>query len=465
MIALGCNQTVLTFTPPAGQTPACGLAAQWRERQAPTFFGAHRVQSKFASHVPSPPPFALADAILNECLDRSTWDAGALRRLVEAAGQPDSAVEATRALFQVVVEGLAARFEPRLSEVYARLFSQVIAQVDPAFDASAGAARYLRLRGTRRFRLGSGPVRRVYVLSRVTLGADIAVTSVLLDAAKRRFPQATVLLVGPEKNHALFAADPRIEWLPAPYGRTGTLSERLAVAEGLRRELSAEDGIVIDPDSRLTQLGLIPVCPDESYYFFDSRSYGGLGREPLTVLAQRWAGEVFDIRGAAPYVAPATAGGMDQPAIVVNLGVGENPAKRVTEPFEAGLLGTLANSGLPVVVDLGAGGEEERRVRRAVATSGAPADRIRLWRGPFAELAGMISRARLYVGYDSAGQHAAAVCGTPLVTVFAGFPCERMLERWTPSGPGPKEVVRVDDDGPLEVLRRTRDAIDRLVMR
>ena len=31
---------------------------------------------------------------------------------------------------------------------------------------------------------------RVYVLSRITLGADVAVTSVLLDAAKRRYPEA-----------------------------------------------------------------------------------------------------------------------------------------------------------------------------------------------------------------------------------------------------------------------------------
>ena len=34
----------------------------------------------------------------------------------------------------------------------------------------------------------------VFVLSRVTLGADVAVTSVLLAAAKRRFPQARIVL-------------------------------------------------------------------------------------------------------------------------------------------------------------------------------------------------------------------------------------------------------------------------------
>ena len=34
------------------------------------------------------------------------------------------------------------------------------------------------------------------------------------------------------------------------------------------------NSIVIDPDSRLTQLGLLPICREEDYYFFESRSFG-----------------------------------------------------------------------------------------------------------------------------------------------------------------------------------------------
>src|SRR6185369_7602287 len=67
----------------------------------------------------------------------------------------------------------------------------------------------------------------VYVLSRITLGADVAVTSVLLDAAKRRYPKAEIFFVGPEKNYEMFAADPRIQNAPAPYARSGSLTERL----------------------------------------------------------------------------------------------------------------------------------------------------------------------------------------------------------------------------------------------
>jgi ADP-heptose:LPS heptosyltransferase len=109
-----------------------------------------------------------------------------------------------------------------------------------------------------------------------------------------------------------------------------------------------------------------------------------------------------------------------------------------------------------VIADAGAGGEEAERVRRAIDS--AP---VRTWQGSFAGFASIISRSRLYVGYDSAGQHAAAASGVPLVTVFAGAPCERFRQRWRPTGSGPIEVIRADDD----VLERTLRAVDRLLMR
>ena len=133
-------------------------------------------------------------------------------------------------------------------------------------------ARYRRIR-----RPGVPPawVNRIYVLSRVTLGADVAVTSVILDAVKRAYPSAEILFVGPRKNYELFEADERIRHFPASYARAGTLVERLRASVGLREKLT--NGIVVDPDSRLSQLGLIPVCDDPNYFFFESRSFGGNG--------------------------------------------------------------------------------------------------------------------------------------------------------------------------------------------
>lgn len=142
----------------------------------------------------------------------------------------------------------------------------------------------------------------------------------------------------------------------------------------------------------------------------------------------------------------------------MSFGVGGNAAKRLADPFEARLLAALAARGLPLIVDAGAGGEEAARVERAIEASGA---RARVWRGSFAGFASLIARSRLYVGYDSAGQHVAAACGVPLAAVFAGAPCRRFEERWRPFGPGPIEAIPAAAGDPEAALARTIEAAGR----
>jgi ADP-heptose:LPS heptosyltransferase len=204
-----------------------------------------------------------------------------------------------------------------------------------------------------------------------------------------------------------------------------------------------EDGIVIDPDSRLTQLGLISVCRDRDYFFFDSRSFGGDGGEPLPVLAARWAHQVFGVGDAKPYIAPLPPSG--PPAdITVSLGVGENPAKRIGREFERDLLRVLAETGASVLVDLGGSTDERDRVERALLPG------IRTHHGAFAPFAAQIARSRLFAGYDSAGGHVASACGLPLISIFGGFVSDRMFQRWRPSG----TVIRADHPDVLGAVRR-----------
>ena len=317
-------------------------------------------------------------------------------------------------------------------------------------DAASLVAHYEQARNVRSIH---GSPRRVFVLSRVTLGADVAVTSVLLAAAKQRFPDAEMVFAGPRKNYELFAADPRVRHAPVEY-RRGGLRERLAVWDELKTLLSAPDAVVIDPDSRLTQLGLLPVCPEDRYHLFESRAYGEDGSGTLPELAAQWAEETLDVRGARPYVALG-APAAPIPRIAVSLGVGENPAKRIPDPFEEQLLALLARTGLPLVIDRGAGGEEAERVARAVERSRVTAQ---FWEGSFAGFAEIIAGSSLYVGYDSAGQHVAAACGVPLVSIFAGFPAPRMFERWRPAGER-STVIRVDRPDPAEILEQVRRAV------
>jgi ADP-heptose:LPS heptosyltransferase len=247
----------------------------------------------------------------------------------------------------------------------------------------------------------------------------------MLDAAKRRYPNAEVVFVGPLKSYELFEFDSRIKHRLAPYARSGALRDRLQASA----TLWLEDGIVIDPDSRLSQLGLLSVSEEHNYFHFPSRAYGGAGDEPLTALAARWAFEVFGVEGAKPCIAPLKIASAEQPAdITVSLGVGENAAKRLDDAQERQLLRALSDTGAPVLVDKGGSVEERERVERALLPG------MRTHEGAFAPFASQIARSKLFVGYDSAGGHVASACGVPLISIAKGFVNERMAARWRPNG-------------------------------
>jgi len=399
---------------------------------------------------------ALAEQLLAICLNGEKWSGDLLDQLVTPA--------CSDALFRVVVERLADLFEPRLCDVYADLFSQAIARSVPELNARDLRTRYDRIRWPHKFQGDAKQVETVFVLSRVTLGADVAITSVLLDAARRRFPKARIVLVGSQKSWELFAADRRIQHAAVSYRRAGSVRDRLAPWQELKRALAAPNSLVIDPDSRLTQLGLLPVCPEESYYFFESRASGSEGSDPLPVLAARWAHETFGISDAAPWIAPKAAESIKihgRPFVTISLGVGENLDKRIADPFEAELVRHSAQNAY-VLIDEGAGGEEAERVQRAIAKSGAPPKRVRTFRGSFATFASAIARSDFYIGYDSAGQHAAAACGVPLLSIFAGFASPRMFSRWRPWGKGKMEVICVTGQEPAELVQRAAELLSQV---
>jgi ADP-heptose:LPS heptosyltransferase len=282
---------------------------------------------------------------------------------------------------------------------------------------------------------------------------------VALAAAKQRFPNAEICFVAPVKNAELYLADPRVTPISITYGRSSLLRDRLLAAAELHVAVDELGSIVIDPDSRLTQLGLIPVCDDARYYFFESRAYGFEGSEALPQLTARWLSEVFDIPRACPFVAPEfQPSASDVTAdVTVSWGVGDNPNKRIDDEFEFEVLSALLKQGRSVLLDRGAGGEEAERID-ALATRLSEPSLLHIHEGSYASFASRIVRSKLYLGYDSAGQHVACAAGIPLVSVFTGYASERMFDRWRPTGPS-AHVVRVDDDNRSSALIRTLAAI------
>jgi ADP-heptose:LPS heptosyltransferase len=294
----------------------------------------------------------------------------------------------------------------------------------------------------------------VYVLSRVTLGADIKIVSPILRAMRARFPSARIVFVANRKSAELFENGAHIEFFEAAYPRSGPMRDRIAFAEQLRARLATPHRIVIDPDSRITQLGLIPVCEPEHYFHFPSRTAGGESNANLSDLLSDWLKGTFAATGAA-WIAPLPAAiGTEEPIASISLGVGENETKRLGLDFETALIGAIAARFSTVYLDRGMGGSEAQRVTEAAERSGA-IDRIRFSEGSFAAFASIIAQSRFYAGYDSAGQHAAAAAGTPLVSIFAGAPSSRFRARWSPNSPH-AQVINADACTPAECLDLVR---------
>jgi ADP-heptose:LPS heptosyltransferase len=403
-------------------------------------------------------------------------------------------------LFPLLVEPLGDAFTATACALYNQLFAQVIqyCRTRPEGMAIDRQLRHFGLvteadllrRATQIRQRWHGETRRVekmkqvFVLSRVTLGADIAVTSVVLAAMKAVFPRAEIRLVANAKTMQLFAGDPRIQLCAIDYPRSGGLIERLTgwqdAVEVLRQQtlgLDSTEYLIIDPDSRLTQLGLLPLVADElRYLFFESRSYGAPQLQKLSALTAHWLQQVFDITESLyPYCAPAQSDRAAarrivsalkrlaaRPIVSVNLGIGANPAKRLPDPFEFRLLARLLSEGAIVILDKGAEAEEVARVdalasmvrghgygvlalderRDGVSSSAAVGGAAVLtWQGGIGRFAALIAESTAYIGYDSAGQHIAAALGVPTIDIFTGFTSPRMPERWSPHGPGAVHVL------------------------
>jgi ADP-heptose:LPS heptosyltransferase len=450
---------------------------------------------------------AAASAVLRGDAVGQGYLGEAMALLVEMATIDDPSVSqhGVHGIFPGLVEHLADTFDPAAVQLYNQLFVQVIQACrqlpgGAALDAQLRSfgliteghllQRAARIRVKKTFDPTlAGAVKKALVLSRVTLGADVAVTSLALAALRQACPKAEVILFASPKTQPLFAGDDGIHLCPIAYPRGGGLLTRLAgwvaVVEAIQQhiqDLDVTEYIIVDPDSRLTQLGLLPLGPDDRpYYFFDSRSYSIPGLHKIGALTAHWLQSVFGLRTPLyPFVALAPADvrfaqGLVQQLrrrqgkimVSTNLGVGTNPAKRLPDPFESLLLEALLREGVIVLLDKGGDEEEAARVdtlRQLMATKGfhtaaldEAATRFRgefpvaeaqlvTWQGSIGTFGALVAETDVYIGYDSAGQHLAAALGVPTIDIFAGFTSPRMPERWSPHGPAPASVHIVEDN-------------------
>jgi hypothetical protein len=333
---------------------------------------------------------------------RAALELGDALSALALSEHPAAALRGTELLFGEVVEPLCDAFSPRLAALYDALFARVLQACrkhsgGEALDRELGAAGLhsaagLCARRRRLLRLLPAParaprerVRKVLVLSRVTLGADIAVASVVLNRASELFPAAELLFLAPPASGAIVAGHGRIRLRSVPYERRGPLLPRIAawpeLLQSVREELGElrpDELLLIDTDSRLTQLGLLPLGADRSTAHFASRGFAAPKRQRLGELAAAWMdGWLGPGTDPLPRIWPAPADvawrealrrrmreAGPQPLVSLSFGAGGNARKQLDEPLEAALLASLCQAGARVLLCRGSGEAETARARR-----------------------------------------------------------------------------------------------------
>jgi ADP-heptose:LPS heptosyltransferase len=444
----------------------------------------------------------IAFSFTDRYFQRGLYEPAYIDLLCEMAtfhAKPDLDNIAAAALFGLVVEKLCDDFEELPVELYGRVMCQVISfcrglpageQLDRALaDFGLTSSDHLFQRAisthTRQYRHDpqQAPT-RIVLLSRVTIGADVAILSVMVQRLQRLFPQTEIVLVGNGKLRGLFESDPQLRTRELNYARRGGLFERFASWHAtlrILREEMPEGGeeriLVIDPDSRISQLGVLPLLHSDNYLFFNTRNHTQLtaGR-CMAELANDWMDAVFGVSDFCYPKVWLSAALMDtaqarmdllraagaRQIVTVNLGVGQNPRKRVGLEFEKRLLRAI--SAVPqtvVILDRGFGADETERSWQLVAdvrhcgltglaTCFSDANFPEIAHGvvvvecSIAEMAALIAHSDEYIGYDSACQHLAAAVRTPTLTVFAGSNNMNFVHRWSACGDTECKIVHVN---------------------
>ena len=426
-----------------------------------------------------------------------------------------SGIDAT---FKAIIEPLNDSFDAADRDVYYEIFSYVIqlirdlpeaGHIDKTLKTFGLLTQQDLLDRVRDLILPDkiGPaqrynVKKVFVLSRVTIGADVAITSIIIERSKKLFPNAQILFLANRKNYELFGGDGNIKIIPLDYQRRGGLISRLeSWLEALERVSSETEAmgpceyVIIDSNSRLTQLGLLPlVRKDTDYYLFEPLAHADEETRKLGEDVNEWLNKVFGgIIEDCTYPTLSVPARYNEAAkgfyqklvenneftVTVNFGVGGNEDKRVSDEFEFEVILHLISQGFKVILDEGFGEDEIERSDRIIDrlkargktrvrvnedlafTTVSTADLI-VYKGGIGQFAALISQSQFYIGYDSMGQHVAAALEIPELVIFNGYPSEKFSRKWHPYGNGKINIIHAEGETESDILEKTKRVLNEL---
>jgi len=462
----------------------------------------------------------LANRIALSFLDHYYYDAqfheGYIQLLCEMATHSDDEARnriGSSALFGTVIEQLCDDFEELQADAYNRVMSHVIdfcrklstcAGLDHRLDAARFHSRkdlfqhasQLRSQGYHAQAISPESVEKIFVLSRITIGADVAIASVAIQRLHRQFPEAKIFVLGGAKLQELFGACETVELLTLTYPRRGGLLSRIQVWEHAAEGIPETQTLVVDIDSRITQLGVLPINSPDRTLFFDSRLNTPETRNlSMSELTNFWMDALFgpsefaypklwldqDVVGRAQAFAASTREKGCRRIIGMSLGTGGNARKAIGGDFSPRLVKALLEKPDTLVLLDRGGSEAEHRecdgLLDAIKSAGHPARDLAfeamnsetaiakglvVTQSGIGEAAALIGQGDEFIGYDSACQHVAAALGVPAHIIFAGSNQPRFVRRWRGCGRAPQRVVHVDTlTHPVAV--NVDEVIDRLL--
>ncbi len=399
-----------------------------------------------------------------------------------------------RELFGSVVEELNNTFTLKNRLTYYKVFAQVIEYcrhlpegeaLNEALnrfglaDEAALLARTMRIRKPKPIdALQRSKVNKVFILSRITIGADIAITSMAFEKMMRLFPDAEIIFLGPSQSRPLFSGNPRISYKSVNYERKGNLIGRfntwLNLLEVIEEQGHDNDSyIIIDADTRLSQVGLLPfTAGDRGYFFYEA----DIDKDKL--LAEHfsdWLNKTFVEEGESalyPSLYPedkdlSLAKELfrkfsleDKYVIGVHLGTGGVSSKAVSIPFETELIHSLIREGATVMLYKGVNAKEEERTDRIIGAlkkedisiseiredeieglDSSAAQIIVFSRTGIALSAAILGKCQQVVSYSSSSKHIAGAMKVPVTVIYvreASF-----VDRWVPYTTSSVDVVRI----------------------
>ncbi len=322
---------------------------------------------------------------------------------------------------------------------------------------------------------------RVVILSRVTIGADLLLTTVVLQRLRQAYPEAELVVLGDGKLQALIGGFTNVRVRAVAYGRRGPLRERLAswlaVADAVATEAPQ---LVVAPDSRLDQLGILPVIADPTRYLLWENIIPDGQQQSLAVALDAFLCARLALP-PTPACAPRTlldaptrqlsrelaAAFGPVPLAAVKLDHGGNPAKALPRAAEVQLLRHLRAQGWRVLLDRGFGAAElasSDELLAAVGWSAVDLDdsaqglgqavasllpgqlnqaAVIRFHGTIGGWAAACAVCHLAISYDSVGHHLAAGLGVPVITAFTGHHDARFAVAWKPHGPGQVTLIEI----------------------